>query len=120
MSEVISVFAAEHGITLFLLPPNSSHLLQPLDEGFFRRVKIQFGQFQRIKELSKVTSTCERAFIALQGSFTTRLIWNSRSHAGIVPVIDSGNCIRAELDCNRISYDPAVHHQQAIQENARG
>jgi hypothetical protein len=57
MLEVISAFTAEHGITLFLLPPHSSHLLQLLDQGFFSRVKVQFEQFQRIKELSKVTSS---------------------------------------------------------------
>jgi hypothetical protein len=95
-------------------------MLQPFDQGLFRRVKVQFGQFQRSKELSKVTSTWERVFMALQGNFITRLIWNSWSHAGIIPVINSGNCIRAELDCDRISCNPAVHHERPIRENARG
>jgi hypothetical protein len=105
---------------LCLLPSHSGHLLQPLDSGFFRRVKVQFGQFQKIEKLSKVASTCKRIFMALQGSLITRLIWNSWSRAGIVPVIDSGNCIRAELDRDCISCAPAVHHQQPIQENPRG
>jgi hypothetical protein len=120
MLEVIRAFTAEHGITLFLLPPHSGHLLQPLDQGFFCRVKVQFRQFQRIKEPLKATSTCEHFFTGLQGSFITRLIWNSWSPARIVPVIDSGNCIRTELDCDRIPCDPTVQKQQPIQENARG
>jgi hypothetical protein len=90
-----------------------------LTKVFFRRVKVQFGQFQRIKELSKVTSTCERVFMAMQGSIITGLIWNSWCHAGIVPVIDFGNCIRAEPDYDRISCDPVMHYQQPIQEDAR-
>jgi hypothetical protein len=65
MSEVISAFAAEHGITLFLLPPHSSHLLQPLDQGSFRRTKLQFGQFPRLRDFSKATSTCKCVFMAI-------------------------------------------------------
>jgi hypothetical protein len=77
MSEVISAFAAENGITLFLLPPHSSHLLKPLDQGFFRRIKVQFGQFPRLRDFSKATSTCKCLFMALQGTFVARNIWNS-------------------------------------------
>jgi hypothetical protein len=43
MSDVIRTFTVEHGITLFFVPPQSSHLLQPLDQGSFRRIKDQFG-----------------------------------------------------------------------------
>jgi hypothetical protein len=88
-AQLINSFAAEHGIALFLLPPHGSHLLQRLDQGFVRRVKVQFGRFRRIKKLSKVTSTCECVFMALQAMFITRIIWNSWRHSGIVPVIES-------------------------------
>jgi hypothetical protein len=64
VSEVISDFAGEKGITLFLLPPYSNHLPQPLDQGFCRRIKVQFRQFPRLRDFSKVTSTCERVFMA--------------------------------------------------------
>jgi hypothetical protein len=49
MSQLIGAFAAEHGITLFLLPLYSNDLLQSLDQGFFLRVKVQFGQLPRIQ-----------------------------------------------------------------------
>jgi hypothetical protein len=78
MSQVIRAFAAAHGITLFLFSPHSSDRLQPLDQGFFCRVKVQFGQFPRIREFSKTTSTCERVFMAQQATFITRIIWNSK------------------------------------------
>jgi hypothetical protein len=73
MSEAISAFTAEHVIAFFLLPPHSSHLLQPLDQGFFRHVNVQFGQFQRIKEPSKVMSTCERFFMACKEALSPDL-----------------------------------------------
>jgi hypothetical protein len=121
MSQIIRAFAAQHIITLFLLPPHSSHLLQPLDQGFFRPVKTQFGQFARTREFSKRTSTCECVFMALQATFVTRIIWNSCAQVGIVPVIESGKCTRSELDWSRILRDPAIHHGPLpIQENARG
>jgi hypothetical protein len=111
MSQIIRAFAAQHGITLFLLPLHSSHMLQPFDQGFFRRVKIQFGQFARIREFSKMTSTCERVFMALQATFVTRIIWNLWTPAGIVPVIESGKDTGSELDCNRILRDAPAHHE---------
>lgn len=40
MSKAIDDAAARHGVILVQLPPNSSHLFQPLDVGVFKAVKV--------------------------------------------------------------------------------
>lgn len=36
--------AAKHKITLFVLPPNTTHLTQPLDKGYFASLKTKWGE----------------------------------------------------------------------------
>ena len=40
----VSKFCSENQILLYCLPPHSSHLLQPLDVGFFRSLKAAWGK----------------------------------------------------------------------------
>ena len=40
----VSKFCSENQILLYCLPPHSSHLLQPLDVGFFRSLKVAWGK----------------------------------------------------------------------------
>jgi hypothetical protein len=105
---ILGAWAAMNRLLLVLLPPHASHLLQPLDQGFFRRLKTRYGIFQRIPELSKISSSLERIWMAFQATTITRLIWNSWKHAGIVPVIENGECIRCQPDSQRILSDPAL------------
>jgi hypothetical protein len=58
--------------------------------------------------------------MVLQAIFITRIIWNSWSHASIVPVIKSGKCIGCRFESDRILRDLSVHHEHPIQESARG
>ena len=37
-------WAREHGVVLFVLPPHCSHILQPLDIGWFSPMKAKFNQ----------------------------------------------------------------------------
>jgi hypothetical protein len=124
LCQVLGPWAAMHHILLVVLPPHTSHLLQPLDQGFFRRLKTQYSVFQRIPELSKISSSLERIWMAFQATTITRLICNSWKHAGIVPVIENGECIRCELDSQRVLRDPAlrtvVGGSEPIWEGARG
>jgi hypothetical protein len=89
-SEVISLFTGHDNIIMFLLPSQSVHCLQPLGQGFFRRMKAQFAQYARIQEFVTMTSTCERFFMAFQDSLVTRIIWKSLEHSVIVSVIANG------------------------------
>jgi hypothetical protein len=79
-----------------------------LDPGFFPRLKTQSSVFQRIPELSKNSSSLERIWMALQATMITRLIWNSWKHIGIIPVIQNKECIRCELDTQRVLSDPSL------------
>jgi hypothetical protein len=47
---VLNAWAAADNIILCALPPHSSHLLQPLDQGFFRRLKVQYALFRNSSE----------------------------------------------------------------------
>jgi hypothetical protein len=62
--------------------------------------------------------------MAIQATMITRLIWNSWKHAGIIPVIESGECVRCVLDAQRVLSDRALRTSlgggQPIFEGARG
>jgi hypothetical protein len=60
LSEVLNVWAAANRILLYILPPHSSYLPQPLDQGFVRRLKIQYSLFAPIKSFPKISSSLER------------------------------------------------------------
>ena len=47
--ELLNAFCVQHGIALIVLPPHSSHLLQPLDRVIFRRMKREYGMTSQIQ-----------------------------------------------------------------------
>jgi hypothetical protein len=108
LSELLCAWSAENEIGLYLLPPHSSHLTQPLDRGYFRMLKSSFQRMDYIPGLSKISDIQERMFMAFQASNVTRKIWNSRAASGIVPVIDEGMCVGFELVPDKVLERPAV------------
>jgi hypothetical protein len=108
LSEILNAWAAENQILLYTLPPHSSHLLQPLDQGFFRRLKIQYGLFPAIKHMSKISGILERIWMAIQATTVTRLVWNAWQHTGIVPGIEEGVCQRCTLSPEHVLADGAL------------
>ena len=69
----LRAFCGVNNITVLLLPPHSSHLLQPLDRGFFQRCKAQFNSFPADEGTSKITNTLERIFEAFQACVSHRV-----------------------------------------------
>jgi transposase len=108
LSDLLNAWAAQHPVILYSFPPHSSHLLQPLDQGFFRRLKIQYGLFAPVKGISKISGTLERIWMAVQAATITRIIWNAWSHTGIVAMISQGVCVGCTLDLNRVLSEPAM------------
>jgi transposase len=108
LSEILTAWAAQHHILLYLLPPHSTHLLQPLDQGFFRRLKIQYSLFAPIKDVSKISSSLERIWMAIQATTITRIVWNAWIHTGIICIVKKGECEHCELDPARVLDDPAL------------
>jgi hypothetical protein len=108
LSEILNAWAAEHQILLYLLPAHSSHLLQPLDQGFFRRLKIQYSLFPPIKGLSKISSSLERIWMAIQATTIARLVWNAWTHTGIACTIRNGECRECTLQPEHVLRDPTL------------
>jgi hypothetical protein len=108
LSEILTAWAVQNHILLYFLPPHSNPLLQPLDQGFFRRLKIQYSLFAPIKGLSKISSSLERIWMAIQATTITRIVLNAWTHTGIICAVEDGECKRCELDPARVLGDPAL------------
>jgi hypothetical protein len=67
--------ASSNNIVFFVLPPHSSHLLQALDQLYFRRLKSQFQSLPKGENLTKITEMLERIQMATQASSITCFIW---------------------------------------------
>jgi hypothetical protein len=110
LCEVIKAWAAQHNILLYLLPVHSSHLCQPLDRGWFRKVKCNFTSAVGPKTLSKISFVLERVHMAFQASYVSRTIWNCWTESGIVPVIEQGKCVRFTVEEDRVLLKPSLDH----------
>jgi hypothetical protein len=88
-------------------PAQSSHLLQPLDQGFFRPLKVQYAWFRNSSGLSKISGILERLCMAIEASSGTLLIWNAWSPTGIIATITNGMCSGCRLDVDHVLSDPA-------------
>jgi hypothetical protein len=108
LSEVLNAWASANRILLYLLLPQSSHLLQPLGQGFFRRLKVQYSLFASVKSLSKIYISLERIWMAIEATTIARLIWNAWTHADIVCMIREGECRECALDAGHMLADPAL------------
>ena len=114
----LRAFCGMNDITVLLLPPHSSHLCQPLDRGFFRRLKAQYSSFPIDKTSSKITNTLERIFEAFQACKVTGFIWRCWEHAGIAPEVKDGKVRGYVTDRDKILQEPALNH--AVVESAQG
>jgi hypothetical protein len=121
LCKLLNAWARENHITLCLLPPHSSHLVQPLDKGFFRRVKAQFASLAPLQGFSHISDICERIHMSIEAASVTLIIWNSWKSAGIVPVIQDGVCRSLVLDESRPLSNPTLDHAPLpVMEGARG
>ena len=114
----LRAFCGMNDITVLVIPPHSSHLLQPLDRGFFRRCKAQFSSFPAEEGASRITNTLERIFEAFQACRVTGFIWRCWSHAGIVPVVRDGKLTGYTPAVDKVMQEPALNHQ--VVESAQG
>ena len=117
--ELLNAFCAEHGIALIVLPPHSSHLLQPLDRVIFRRMKREYGMMSQIQGLTKITSTLERVWNAYQATNVKWFVWRSWEDAGIVPRVDEGVCVGCSLNIDIVLQDSTLQHQFTVSEHSR-
>ena len=119
-SELLSAACAENQIRLVVLPPHSSHLVQPLDRFIFRRMKREYGMMSPIPSLTKISGTLERVWSAYQAANVMWIIWRSWEAVGIKPKIEQGICVSCTLDPDSLSQDPTLQHSFTPQERSRG
>ena len=119
-SDLLAAACAENQIHLVVLPPHSSHLVQPLDRFIFRRMKREYGMMSPIQSLTKISSTLERVWSAYQAANVMWIIWRSWEAAGIKPNIEKGICVSCTLDLEGILQDRTLQHSFTPQERSRG
>ena len=115
----IKEILGNHNISLILIPPHSSHLLQPLDQRYFKRVKQAFVQRKDVVGCSSISSTLQRISCAFQSASTDWDILQSWSHTGIVIEYESFADPVIRLDREKILETGEVRHI-SINESATG
>jgi hypothetical protein len=108
LPKILNAWAAEHQILLYIFPSHSPHLIQPPDQGCFRRLKIQYSLFPPIEGLSKISSFLERIWMAIQATTIAMLVWNAWTHTGIACTIRNGECRECILRPEHILWNPTV------------
>ena len=89
-NEYLNTVLAEHNINYVIMPPHSSHILQPLDRYFFHAAKQAYERSKKRTDIDDVTANLERIYIAIQTAAIQANVIRSWSHAGIVPVMEDG------------------------------
>jgi len=95
VTEMIKSIFSINIIILFVIPPHTSHILQPLDLCFFSMIKTNYRSSKRDYVYSVFTNKIEHIYIFLQKAHVTHYILSSWKKAGIVPILEFGavNCI---------------------------
>ena len=120
LSSLLNSLCAEQNIQIVVLPPHSSHLLQPLDQFIFKRMKRQFGQISQITSLTKSSGTLERVWSAYQASDVTWVIWRSWEQTGITPNVVDGLCESCSLNVDIVLDSTRLQHASTPNERSRG
>lgn len=122
LSDHIFSQAATFNVNIIVLPSHSSHILQPLDQGFFRSLKSKYSRVQPFPNVSKISTRLQKIFTALEECDNCQLIVQSWAHAGIHPVIEDGIVQRVVVDESEILNSEVVAElpNEEINERARG
>lgn len=111
-------FCGIRDIFVLVLPPHTSHLIQMLDRGVFRRAKAEYANFPIDKHFSKISNALERCFEAYEACRVRAFIWRCWRHSGIVPIIENGDVTGYETAEEGIMVDPSLDHE--LNESAQG
>lgn len=118
LSDELKALCAGKDVFVLVLPPHSSHLIQMLDLGFFRRAKHEYSHFPSEKGISKISNTLDRVFQAYCACRIKAFIWRCWRHSGIQPIVSEGKATGYDTVEHEILEDPALVHP--VSEAARG
>ena len=81
-----------------MVHPHTSHILQPLDQDIFRRMKKEYSQFEQPAGFTKISTTLERVWSSYQATNVIHTVLTSWTRTGIVPEVENGVAARITVD----------------------
>ena len=111
-----AAFAAQNGITLLAIPPHSSHLVQPIDRQFFKKVKQFYSFYTPRPDLDKIAATILRVVQSIESAAVMSVIVKSWEMAGIRAIVENREVVRVVVDPSKVVDDePEVEEMPAHQ-----
>lgn len=120
LSDALRAVCALRNTMLVLLPPHSSHLLQPLDRLYFSKVKQSYATATLGSRLSETSRQILRVVSAFEASRVRYLICTSWAMTGIVPVVENREVTAIRLDPDSIENATSLQHAFSGNERERG
>lgn len=120
LSDELKAACALRNIVLMLMPPHSSHLLQPLDRLYFSRVKQCYAVSTLGASLSETSRQILRVAAAFEASKVKYVICESWAMTGIVPVVEKREVTAVRLDPDSIAKATSLQHSFSGNERERG
>ena len=112
VSAPLTAYLAEANIQLIFIPPHSSHVLQPCDQGYFRRLKQIYNGSSPIRGYAKIAAMLQRVSSAFQGANVDFTIISSWGKTGIEGVVESGDVTRVRLNRDVVLNGGELHLEQ--------
>ena len=116
----LDAFCALHNTALVVLPPHSSHILQPLDRLYFSHVKQVYATTHVGQSLSELSRQILRVVTAFQASNIRYSICQSWRMTGITPVVEAREVTGVRLDPHALQGATALQHTFQGNPRARG
>ena len=120
LSTELEAVCALHNTVLMVLPPHSSHLLQPLDRLYFSKVKQAYAASTAAASMSETSRQLLRVAMAFEASRVAYTICTSWSMTGIVPVIDKREAVGVRLVPEAINNETSLQHAFSGNQRERG
>ena len=103
LSNELQAYCTLRRTIVMLLPPHSSHLLQPLDKLYFSRLKQVYASSTLGSTLSETSRQILKVVTSFEASRVKYLICASWAMTGIVPIIENLEATAVRLDPDGIS-----------------
>lgn len=122
ISEILFAECAERSIQIVMIPPHSSHLVQPLDQGVFRSMKSKYSTVPNWPNKSKITTQLQKIYTVIQMTDNEQTILKSWEHSGILPIIKDGIVKKVIIIESQVLQNETLleHESHQINERARG
>ena len=120
LSNELQACCTLHRTIVMLLPPHSSHLLQPLDKLYFSRLKQVYASSTLGSTLSETSRQILKVVTSFEASRVRYLICASWAMTGIVPVVENREATAVRLDPEAISNATSLQHAFSGNTRERG